>query len=71
MARVFVGRIEMLSPAMTEEIEGAAKSGDRKVLAKYGRFLQPFWEELYRMRGSVAARIPAGVVAGETGGCAQ
>jgi hypothetical protein len=71
LARVFVGRIEMLSPAMTEEIEAAAKSGDAKTLAKYGRFLQPFWEELYRRRGTVPARIPAGAIPAESGGCAQ
>ena len=71
LARVFVGRIEMLSPVMAEEIEAAAKSGDRKVLAKYGRFLPTFWEELYRRRGTVPARIPSGVGPVEAGGCAQ
>jgi hypothetical protein len=67
MARVFVGRVEMLSPAMAAEIE----TGDRRLLAKYGRFLPVFWEEMYRRRGTVPARIPAGVAVEQSGGCAK
>jgi hypothetical protein len=41
IARVFVGRIELVTPATLRDVSAALKSGDRAVLAKYGRFLQP------------------------------
>jgi hypothetical protein len=40
--RVFVGRVEMLSPEAKDEIVTAAARHDRATLAKYGRFLEPF-----------------------------
>jgi hypothetical protein len=40
--RVFVGRIELLSPRMREDLAAAAARRDREALAKYGRFLQVF-----------------------------
>lgn len=48
LARVFVGRVELLSPPMRSEIGAALKSGDTAVLKKYGRFLDAF---LHEMRG--------------------
>jgi hypothetical protein len=41
-ARVFVGRVEVLSPAMRQTIETALGAGDVAALKKYGRFLVPF-----------------------------
>lgn len=44
--RVFVGRIEMLSPFMRQTIETALEAGDTATLAKFGRFLRPFCQRL-------------------------
>ena len=59
LERVFVGRVELLSPAMQESIEAALASGDTKTLAKYGRFLRPFCDRItqgpHKVRISPAA----------------
>jgi len=39
--RVFVGRLEVVTPATEHAVETAFSSGDRSTLAKYGRFLAP------------------------------
>ena len=39
--RVFVGRMELLTPATQKAIETAVASHDQTILAKYGRFLAP------------------------------
>lgn len=44
--RVFVGRVEILSPAMRETITAALKSGDIGTLRKYGRFARPFCDRI-------------------------
>jgi len=41
VVRVFVGRIELVTPATRRDVNAAIASGDRAVLAKYGRFLEP------------------------------
>jgi len=41
IARVFVGRVEVITPKMRSTIGSAIERGDRETLAKYGRFLQP------------------------------
>jgi hypothetical protein len=46
--RVFVGRVELLSPWMREEIVQTLTTGNVDSLGKYGRFLQPYLEELRR-----------------------
>ncbi|HEY2013415.1 MAG TPA: hypothetical protein VGH38_07935, partial [Bryobacteraceae bacterium] len=45
-ARVFVGRVEVLSPTIGQTIETALARGDLAALARYGRFLDPFIAEL-------------------------
>jgi hypothetical protein len=40
--RVFVGRVEILSPYLRQSLAAALSSGNTAVLAKYGRFLEPF-----------------------------
>ncbi|MBC8164858.1 MAG: hypothetical protein H7Y20_03170 [Bryobacteraceae bacterium] len=47
-ARVFVGRIELLSPAMRETIEAASAAGDTRKLEGLGRFLGPFVMQMER-----------------------
>jgi hypothetical protein len=49
--RVFVGRIEVLSPAMRETIETALAAGDTGALAKYGRFLPRFIDLIRESHG--------------------
>jgi len=50
--RVFVGRVEILSPFLRHSLETALTAGDTATLARYGRFLEPF-----------AQRIPGGSTA--------
>jgi len=44
--RVFVGRMEIVTPATEEAIETAYAQGDQATLAKYGRFLIPILETM-------------------------
>lgn len=53
VARVFVGRAEMLSPWMRQRIETAAAEGNVPALEKFGRFLEPFAAQI---RGSASPR---------------
>ena len=46
--RVFVGRMELLTPATQNAVETAVSSHDDLTLAKYGRFLAPMIEEMLR-----------------------
>lgn len=39
--RVFVGRLELVTPATQQAVEAAFASGDRAELARYARFLEP------------------------------
>lgn len=53
IARVFVGRIELLSPWLEENIEAALTIGDAPALEKYGRFLQPFVNQISHKHASI------------------
>ncbi len=48
LGRVFVGRVEVLSPWSRQTIEAALHSGDTNTLAKFGRFLEPFIQQIRR-----------------------
>jgi hypothetical protein len=41
IARVFVGRMEIVTPAIQEDVKQAFAKNDRLALEKYGRFLEP------------------------------
>jgi hypothetical protein len=41
VARVFVGRLEIVTPEIESEVANAIRANDRTVLRKYGRFLEP------------------------------
>ena len=41
LERVFVGRMEVITPAMEEIVRQAIAKNDRATLEKYGRFLEP------------------------------
>jgi hypothetical protein len=47
VARVFVGRMELMTSATLREVRHAIETGDTQTLAKYGRFLQPAVNRLY------------------------
>jgi hypothetical protein len=61
ITRVFVGRVEVLSPATQERIKAAAAAGDTGTLARLGRFLQPFWEEMNRHGAGLSQVVLGGV----------
>ena len=44
--RVFVGRMEVVTPATEKAIETACTSGDHATLSKYGRFLVPILQTM-------------------------
>ena len=46
--RVFVGRLELLTPATQNAIETAVTTHDKVTLAKYGRFVAPMIEMILR-----------------------
>lgn len=46
LARVFVGRVELLSPQMRQDLSTALMSGNVAVLKKYGRFLNAFLRQM-------------------------
>jgi hypothetical protein len=41
IARVFVGRMEIITPSIEEDVKAAIATNDRPALEKYGRFLEP------------------------------
>ena len=57
MHRVFVGRMELLTPATQKAIETAVSAGDQTTLAKYGRFLAPMMETILCKNPSDAADL--------------
>jgi hypothetical protein len=46
--RVFVGRLEVLSPRTKDTIEHALRAGDDQTLTGFGRFLEPFITQIQR-----------------------
>ena len=46
VARVFVGRVELITPTTIEAVEKAIAANDQKTLQVYGRFLGPISERL-------------------------
>src|SRR6185436_14521622 len=45
-ARVFVGRMELITPATTADVTRALETRDRAALLKYGRFLLPIAQRI-------------------------
>ena len=46
IARVFVGRLELVTPATEKAVEAAFASRDNATLEKYGRFLEPILQTM-------------------------
>lgn len=49
VARVFVGRIELVTPATLQEVKQALVENDGTTLMKYGRFLAPIADRLFEI----------------------
>jgi len=45
--RVFVGRVEMMSPTMRDRLATAMADGNVPVLEQFGRFLMPFMDQVH------------------------
>lgn len=71
--RVFVGRVEVLSPWMETTIRAAMESGDTRTLGKFGRFLRPFLDQIKATGDVKTSQIPAAYAAAVTtpGTCVQ
>jgi hypothetical protein len=61
VARVFVGRVEVLSPAVHGSISAAFAAEDDAALMKFGRFLQPFARQI-RVPSPALARVQNQIV---------
>jgi hypothetical protein len=55
--RVFVGRMELLTPATQNAIETAVATRDKLTLAKYGRFLAPMIESILHKAADPARTV--------------
>jgi hypothetical protein len=44
--RVFVGRLELITPATERAVEDALAAHDLPAITKYGRFLEPIMEQM-------------------------
>jgi hypothetical protein len=58
--RVFVGRLELVSPATQKAVSAALAAKDKATLAKYGRFLEPILAVIHeRSAAAVKVESPA------------
>jgi hypothetical protein len=55
VARVFVGRLEIFTPATLDDVERAIRSSDLATLIKYGRFIDPIVGVIQAKGGLAAA----------------
>lgn len=56
LARVFVGRMEVVTPAMQQTIESAIARNDAHALAQYGRFLAPITDRILAKNNTPAEK---------------
>lgn len=56
VARVFVGRMEVITPAMERSVARAIANGDGSELERYGRFLGPIADRILARNPSAADR---------------
>ncbi len=47
LVRVFVGRMELMTPATLTDMKTALMANDQRALAKYGRFIEPFMGRVF------------------------
>jgi hypothetical protein len=55
--RVFVGRMELITPVTEQAVEKALAARDRSAIHKYGRFLEPILDQLKAESPSRAAQL--------------
>jgi hypothetical protein len=55
--RVFVGRMEVITPAIEQAVENAAATNDAVMLARYGRFLGPVTDRILSRRPDTASAL--------------
>jgi hypothetical protein len=55
--RVFVGRLELITPATEREVEAALARHDRSVLRTYRRFLEAILDQLHRQNPDRAGQM--------------
>jgi len=64
IARVFVGRLELITPETKRSVEQAIAKGDWVTIDRYGRFLSPILNRIYAGNpakvGQVEQSLPAG-----------
>jgi hypothetical protein len=60
--RVFVGRMELVTPAIKKAVAAALAANDQTTLAKYGRFLEPILE-MIKSSPSMAPKSRASAIA--------
>jgi hypothetical protein len=56
ITRVFVGRIELVTPATRQAVESAFATNDRETIAKYRRFLEPILRSIAESAPDEATR---------------
>ncbi|HYW44285.1 MAG TPA: hypothetical protein VE959_15595 [Bryobacteraceae bacterium] len=56
-ARVFVGRIELITPETKRAVEDAMATNDRTVIDRYGRFLDPILNRMSLEKPAAASQI--------------
>jgi hypothetical protein len=56
VTRVFVGRVELVTPATQRAVESAFASGSRAALAGYNRFLEPILSAMIESSSDPARR---------------
>ncbi|MCU1337134.1 MAG: hypothetical protein JWO19_2715 [Bryobacterales bacterium] len=71
IARVFVGRVEVLSPWTRQTIQNAADTRDMATLKKFGRFLDPFVAQMHAQTSFVQQADAEISGAANTGACVQ
>jgi len=57
IARVFVGRIELVTPKTKRAVEEAMVSGNRSTIERYGRFLDPILQRISAESPSKARQV--------------
>ena len=70
VARVFVGRVEVLSPWTRQTIQDATDHRDIAALTKFGRFLSPFVAQMHA-QGSFLRQAEAEISKNANGACIQ
>jgi hypothetical protein len=61
VARVFVGRMEVITPDIERTVENAIATDDAAVLERFGRFLGPITDRILATRTDAAERQRIGV----------